>query len=150
VAVQEVQLYGCRMEPGIVRKTIEIDAPRWAVWEALTDPTSVASWLGSPVDLVFVAGESGSMVVDGSIRQIRVRELVDERRLVWEWWRDDEGDGVSEVSIALSELEGRTVVEVVERRGASAACTLGPAEVAAWDRRLVGLQLRLSGALVSA
>lgn len=166
MAGAHVQLYGCYMDEALVRKTIEIEAPRWAVWEALTEPALLASWLGPTADLAFVRGATGSMVVDGSVRRVRVTDVLDEQRLVWEWTSGDgdlegdadfdfdfdfDGDGErSEVAITLAEVDGRTVVEVVERRGASARCAIGPAEVDAWDRRLVGLQLSVVPALVTA
>jgi uncharacterized protein YndB with AHSA1/START domain len=133
-----------------VTRTVDIAAGADAVWDAVADPDLRATWLDDP---------------DALSRAVRVDEVDAGRRMVWTWWRDDEGPGASTVEIALRPLDGGgTRVVVTETLAVPIPVTLpapaGPAPRAragaaaratrAWDRRLLGLELVFVGVLAGA
>lgn len=122
--------------PAVVRRAVEVEARPEEVWHAVADPDERALWLDDP---------------DAAARTLRVDEVVAPERLVWTWWRDDDGGDASTVSVVLTPLDdGGTRVEVTEVRlavpRASVAAPTRPPGWARcaldrWDRRLLGLEL---------
>jgi uncharacterized protein YndB with AHSA1/START domain len=110
-----------------ITRQVLLDASADEVWAELVDEDARADWLGERRAIEILSAEPG-------------------RSLRWRWSdpaADRRGEG-STVTIELEETDdGRTQLTVTERAGAS-ACTLGPAtvDVEAWDRRLLGLELR--------
>ena len=79
------------------------------VWRALTEPESLARWLGRPNDVELSAG--GHFVLDlpeGDRVEARVRELEPERVLELDWRRP--GEEPSVVRFELREEAGRKVL----------------------------------------
>ena len=117
-----------------VTRSVELEADRDAVWEAIADPEVRAAWLDDE---------------DAAARTVRVDQVEAGRRLVWTWWRDD-GDepDAATVEIAVSPREGggtRVVVTetpVAAPLSASAAAPVPRATAdRRWDYRLLGLEL---------
>ncbi len=137
--------------PGVVTRSVDVDADVADVWQAVTDPTERALWLDDP---------------DALARHVRIDESAPGRRLAWTWWHPgDEGDA-SSVSVVLSPADGGgTRVVVTEwlpaatplggtlRAASARAGTTSPTGVAhrspswvrcacdRWDSRLLGLEL---------
>lgn len=126
------------MDP-IVTREVTVDAPLEDVWEAVTDEATRADWLAE----------------DGADRPLQVEETVERERITWRWGPDEDGPA-STVTITLRPHDdGTTGVHVVERllapaarasvrsagslRASASAVLAG----AAWDRRLLGLELCL-------
>jgi len=79
------------------------------VWRALTDPESLARWLGRPNDVQLQAGGSFVLELPGGDRvEGRVRELEPERVLELDWSLP--GEDVSLVRFELREEGDRTVL----------------------------------------
>jgi len=116
------------MDP-IVTREVTVDAPLEDVWEAVTDEATRADWLAE----------------DGADRPLQVEETVERERITWRWGPDEDGPA-STVTITLRPHDdGTTSVHVVERLLAPAARASASAVLAgaAWDRRLLGLELCL-------
>ncbi|MFS8586083.1 MAG: SRPBCC domain-containing protein, partial [Acidimicrobiia bacterium] len=97
--------------PAVVRRAVEVEARPEEVWHAVADPDERALWLDDP---------------DAAARTLRVDEVVAPERLVWTWWRDDDGGDASTVSVVLTPLDdGGTRVEVTEVRLAAPRAPVG-------------------------
>jgi uncharacterized protein YndB with AHSA1/START domain len=80
------------------------------VWEALTEPERLEEWFATEVELDARPGGAGVFRWgDGEERRATVREIAAEERLVLDW-EDDGG----EVVLELAEVEGGTLLRVVE------------------------------------
>lgn len=136
--------------PWAVTRTITLDAPAALVWDELTDRDALADWLGLVVDSSVAAGATGTHREDGIERDVRFLDVDREHGLAWHW--GDDADGAT-VTVTLVEDGDTTSVTVTETRGAAATCSVADAHVdlgadapfGAWDRRLLGLELRLAG-----
>ena len=140
--------------PDAVRRSVELDAGTAAVWDAVTRPEHLADWLEA-AEVTFVAepGAGGRFVgVDGEHRTAVVEEVVDERRLVFRWWPDDDGGAASRVELDLTPSPRGTRLTVVEAplpraatatvtASATATAALGAGGGDAWAWRLGVLQL---------
>ena len=108
-----------------ITRQIVLDAERADVWDALIDPKVRSEWLDDERPIEILTARAG-------------------HELTWTWGSPD-GDGESTVVIQLEQTDDdRTVLTVTERQAAAASCSVGPGavDVEAWDRRLLGLELR--------
>lgn len=73
-----------------VRRSISIQAPRSAVWRAITDPQQISRWFGHTVLDRVGAGATGTMTFPhyGSI-PLRVEEYDEPHRITYAWNNDD-------------------------------------------------------------
>lgn len=128
--------------PAITR-TLTLDAPISDVWDELTDAEALADWLGLVVDGSVAAGATGTHREDGIERDVRFLDVDVARGVSWRW--GDDGDAAT-VSITLATDGDTTTVTVTETWGAAASCSVTEARADgsfdAWDRRLLGLELR--------
>jgi uncharacterized protein YndB with AHSA1/START domain len=80
------------------------------LWEALTEPERLEEWFATEVELDPRPGGAGVFRWgDGDERRATVREAVEEERLVLDW-----EDGGGEVVLELEEVDGGTLLRVVE------------------------------------
>jgi uncharacterized protein YndB with AHSA1/START domain len=122
-----------------VRLTRRYRAPAAEVWRALTDPESLARWLGRPNDVQLEAG--GSFVLElpeGGRVAGRVRELEPERVLELDWSLP--GEDVSLVRFELREEDDRTVLVLDHSQVEEVH---GMAYMARWTRLLERLEEEL-------
>ncbi|MGH9096030.1 MAG: SRPBCC family protein [Acidimicrobiales bacterium] len=85
------------------------------LWELLTDPSSVATWFGSTVEwelapgaeIRFADGEDGD-------RTGRVESVTPPRQLRFQWWPDERGAEISEVTYHLESIEDGTQLTITE------------------------------------
>lgn len=128
-----------------VERTVVLDASPEDVWRAVSDEAELAEWFGGDVALDATPGGSGRFDEPGQATRHAVVEEVDEgRRLVWRWWTDD-GAAPSRVELTVERVAGGTRLTVVEAPVAPAASAGGgvrSARAAAWERRLLALELR--------
>jgi uncharacterized protein YndB with AHSA1/START domain len=92
-----------------IRLTRRLAATPEEVWKALTDPESLARWLGRPNDVDLTPG--GAFVLqlsEGDRIEGRVREVERQRVLELDWRR--EGEEVSRVRFELVGEETGTVL----------------------------------------
>jgi len=133
------------MERTVTREVV-LDTTADELWTLLTDPTELGDWLGDEVRFDPTPGGAASVVDGGTVRHGRVLEAERGRRLGFTWWPADDETAASTVSFTLAEEEGRTRLTVVETipapQGTAKACSLVDAG-AAWDDRLLGLEVRL-------
>jgi uncharacterized protein YndB with AHSA1/START domain len=80
------------------------------LWEALTEPERLEEWFATEVELDPRPGGAGFFRWgDGDERRATVREASEEERLVLDW-----EDGGGEVVLELEEVDGGTLLRVVE------------------------------------
>jgi len=140
-----------------VRREVILDATADELWDLLTDPAELGGWLGDEVRLDPTPGGAASVLTDdGTVRHGRVVEAEAGRRLGFTWWPEDDERMASTVRFTIDQEGGRTRLTVVEtlpepsatlrngsgRNGAAKACSLADAG-AAWDDRLLGLEVRI-------
>jgi uncharacterized protein YndB with AHSA1/START domain len=109
-----------------ITREVVLDADLDEVWNALIDRDQRADWLDDDRPLQILHVDTG-------------------RSLTWRWSAPDPQGVESTVDLELEATEdGRTRLTVVERATAATRCTLDQAviDVDAWDRRLLGLELR--------
>lgn len=128
-----------------VERQITLPSAAADVWELLTEPTELATWLGDDVDLEAVPGATGVIVErDGTRRSLLVDEVEPGQRLAWHWWPDDDPTASpSRVEITLQPTEGGTTVRVVEHLVASASTGDRAFASEAWSHRLLHLEALL-------
>ncbi len=115
------------------------------LWEALTEPDSLAGWFGAQVEWDLTPGGAARFVgAEEGDRHGLVDDVAPGRRLRFRWWPDDDEEAVSEVSYELDPEDEGTRLTVIERpvapsafRGASACAVTWDG----WDDRLTGLWL---------
>lgn len=145
-----------------IRRTVDLDASADELWRLVSDPAELATWLGADVELALVPGATGRVTdLDGSVRRVVVDTCTDgtgvERRQVgFTWWRDGDESTASIVTLTVERdpagTDGRSRLTVVEQpvaRAGGRTCQASVADVDAWERRLVGLELAVfTGPLV--
>jgi uncharacterized protein YndB with AHSA1/START domain len=108
-----------------ITRQVLLEADVDEVWLALTDEDARQEWLDDPRPLEVVRARTGE-------------------ELTWRW--DDPDRGTSSVVTLHLEAtdDGDTLLTVTETLAAAPACSLDAAtvDVDAWDRRLLGLELR--------
>jgi uncharacterized protein YndB with AHSA1/START domain len=131
------------MEP--IERQVTLPADLESVWELLTRPEDLSTWLGDDVVLDATPGATGRVVErDGTSRSLVVDEVDAGRRLSWHWWADDGSDVLSQVEITLAPTADGTLLRVVERPLAEDADTVARASAgAAWSHRLLHLEALL-------
>ncbi len=104
------------------RVETEFDAEPAEVWRALTEPETMAEWLGRPVEFTLEPGAEGTIGHrddgdDGDgvdeTTVVVVEEVDDERRLVFRWASATEPPTV--VELDLRPVGRRTHLTIVER-----------------------------------
>ena len=145
-----------------VRREVVLDTTAEELWTLLTDPAELGGWLGDEVQLDPTPGGAASVLAgDGTVRHGRVVEAEAGRRLGFTWWPADDERVASTVRFTIDQEGERTRLTVVEtlpepsaslrtgagrkgsgRNGAAKACSLADAG-AAWDDRLLGLEVRM-------
>ncbi len=133
-----------------IRRQIDLDADLARVWQALTDPEELSSWLGGPVDLEMRPGSNGTVIDDeGTLRHTLIGDVDVERRLSFRWW-PSEGSGtdgtVSEVTFELCPTETGTRLVVTETPLERTTVQASIAKASYWEARLDTLWLRVSAA----
>jgi uncharacterized protein YndB with AHSA1/START domain len=125
-----------------VTRSVDLDAPLEAVWDAVADPERRGAWLDDE---------------DAAGRVFRLDAADPGRALRWTWWDPDDARRASRVDIELTELaSGRTRLVVTERpvvrprwtgtpkaQARSQASVRAGAHASAWEYRLLGLELLL-------
>jgi len=116
-----------------IERHVELDASPDAVWDAVCAPDT---WLADEGRLDVRPGGDGVLTDDGVVRRVVVETVEEGRRLVYRWWRDDEGEA-SRVEITVVPGGGptRLVVRETHLAGPVAAMTAA----GRWELRLTCL-----------
>jgi uncharacterized protein YndB with AHSA1/START domain len=102
-------------EPLTITRHVELDIEADRLWDALTDSSLLATWLGDHVDLDVRPGGTGTVVDDGVVRRVRVDHVQHGRELTFTWWDDDHPEVASTVRFAVEQLpEGTSRLAIVE------------------------------------
>jgi uncharacterized protein YndB with AHSA1/START domain len=104
----------------VIEQEVRIDAPIERVWQVVTDPEYVAKWFGETAEIELRPGGPLVFGWDGHGRFHGVVERVEPpREFAFRWVHDAGvpvgGESVETlVSISLSEVDGGTLVRLVE------------------------------------
>lgn len=107
----------------LIEREMDFSASPREVWEALTDPEWLGSWLADDVELELWPGGEARFATGDQIRTGWVEEVCApggdgpesaEGRLAF-WWAED-GEPASRVELSLSPLDPGTRLRVVETR----------------------------------
>jgi uncharacterized protein YndB with AHSA1/START domain len=102
-----------RTEPGVTR-SVDLDAPPAAVWDALTEEMLLGEWLAEEVELeAEPGGEIVCRYADGEERRGEVELVEEAERLAWSWWRAGD-EGPSRVELVLDAVADGTRLTVIE------------------------------------
>ena len=85
------------MEPTRITRQTDFDTPADALWDLVTDPEEMASWLGDRVEIDMRPGGEGTIVDDGIVKHVVIEELHESRRLSFTWWEPDDRSTASRV-----------------------------------------------------
>ena len=130
-------------------QVVDLDASIGAVWDAISDPGGLASWLGSSVELELRPGGRGRVVEeDGTVRDLVVTDVRSGEQIAWHWWSDT-GD-LSSVELHLDEHEGHTRLRIVETTliplALNDGALPGPAQIDTVRSHVAGCSRRWSAA----
>lgn len=127
----------------MLERQVVIPASPERLWNALTDPASLAAWFGADVEWdLRPGGDARFSEEDGSQRRGVIDAVAPGRSLSFRWWPDGDADAVtSQVTYILEPEELGTRLTVTEQPVlASAPVYRGRASFAetwtAWDTRL--------------
>jgi uncharacterized protein YndB with AHSA1/START domain len=124
-----------------LRLTRRYDAAPAEVWDALTEPASIARWLGVSAAVELRDGGEFAIDVPGEERtEGRVRALEPGRLLELDWRRDGEDPSVVRFEVTR---DGGVTVLVLEHRLVEEP--LGMSYLARWTRALERFPARTAG-----
>ncbi|WP_195210540.1 SRPBCC family protein [Actinomarinicola tropica] len=135
------------MSDDAIRTATDLDADPDLVWEALTSPDGVASWLGEGSHLVPESGAALDVAdVETGVRKVgRVEQVDPGRRLTFVWWPEgDDPDTGHRVDVVLTPSghgggDGTTTLTITEAPLSARASIAG----APWAWRAAGIELAL-------
>ena len=107
------------MEPLTITRTIEINAPRERVWEAVTTAELLASWFPDAITLDLRIGGRGVMTFEGyGSYPFEVQELDPQDHVAYRWasgaGEADLTKGSTLARFTLTDIPGGTLVTVDE------------------------------------
>jgi uncharacterized protein YndB with AHSA1/START domain len=133
-----------------IERQVTLPASPEEVWDLLTRPEELVTWLGDDVELDPTPGAVGRVLErDGREHHLTVEEVDEASRLSWRWWTpDDDGQptDASRVVITLTPMPTGTLLRVVEELPqpvATARASSAPRAEAAWSHRLLHLEALL-------
>jgi uncharacterized protein YndB with AHSA1/START domain len=121
--------------PDLITRELDLPVAPGAVWQAITQPEWLESWLAETVSIDLHPGGDARFVVDGEAREGWVEDVRppgDARSGVLTFWWQADGEPASRVSLQITPTAGGTRLRVMEAR---------PLEVL----DLVGIPMRDSG-----
>ena len=130
----------------MLQREVVFPVPADRLWEALTEPDSLAGWFGADVEWDLTPGGTARFLgTDDGDRHGLVDDVAPGRRLRFRWWPDDDEEAVSEVSYQLDPEDEGTRLTVTERRVTPAprppSASASAVRWDGWDDRLTGLWL---------
>jgi uncharacterized protein YndB with AHSA1/START domain len=129
----------------MLQREVVFPVPPDRLWEALTEPESLAGWFGADVEWDLTPGGRAHFAgADEGDRDGLVDDVSPGRHLRFRWWPEGDEEAASEVSYRLDPEDAGTRLTVTERRVATAPTACARACVTTsgwdgWDDRLAGL-----------
>jgi uncharacterized protein YndB with AHSA1/START domain len=125
-------------EPLTITRHVDLDIDADHLWDALTDSSLLATWLGDHVELDVRQGGTGTVIDDGVLRRVRVDHVHHGRELTFTWWEEETPEVASTVRFEVERLpEGTSRLAIVETFDANAlggTATQARASTGARDR----------------
>jgi len=103
------------MDPTTITRQVDLDAPADELWDLVSDPDQMATWLGDSVDVDLRPGGTGTVVDDGIVRHVQIEEVSESRRLSFTWWESGDRSTESRVVFAIGTSDdGRSRLTITE------------------------------------
>ena len=103
------------MDPTTITRQVDLDTPADELWDMVSDPDQMATWLGDSVDVDLRPGGTGTVVDDGIVRHVHIDEVSESRRLSFTWWESDDRSTESRVVLAIGTIaDGRSRLTITE------------------------------------
>jgi uncharacterized protein YndB with AHSA1/START domain len=103
------------MDPTTITRQVDLDTPADELWDMVSDPDQMATWLGDSVDVDLRPGGTGTVVDDGIVRDIEIDEVSESRRLSFTWWESGDRSTASRVEFVIgTTADGRSRLTITE------------------------------------
>ncbi|MEO8695606.1 MAG: SRPBCC domain-containing protein [Acidimicrobiales bacterium] len=103
------------MDPTTITRQVDLDTPADELWDMVSDPDQMATWLGDSVDVDMRPGGTGTVVDDGIVRDIEIDEVNESRRLSFTWWESGDRATASRVEFVVgTTTDGRSRLTITE------------------------------------
>jgi uncharacterized protein YndB with AHSA1/START domain len=103
------------MDPTTITRQVDLDTPADELWDMVSDPDQMATWLGDSVDVDLRPGGTGTVVDDGIVRDIEIDEVSESRRLSFTWWESGDRSTASRVEFVIGRTaDGRSRLTITE------------------------------------
>ena len=130
------------MDPTTITRQVDLDTPADELWDMVSDPDQMATWLGDSVDVDLRPGGTGTVVDDGIVRHVQIEEVSQPRRLAFTWWESDDRSTESRVVFAIgTTIDGRsrlTITETLRGRSPGMVARASAASMR-WEVRVLSL-----------
>ncbi|MEO5839255.1 MAG: SRPBCC domain-containing protein [Acidimicrobiales bacterium] len=130
------------MNPTTITRQVDLDTPADELWELVSDPDQLATWLGDSVDVDVRPGGTGTVVDDDIVRVVEVEEVSESRRVSFTWWESGDRSTASRVEFAIGTTDdGRSRLTITETLPDQAPPMTARASVARmrWEVRVLSL-----------
>ncbi len=133
----------CAMQPVTITRRVDFAFSPDELWQLVSTPDSLSAWLGDSVELDLRPAGSGVVIDGGVIRDVRVTEVSNGRRLGFVWCDRDDPSTPSHVTFDVeSDRDGGSHLVITETLtasgGAADAADIAGAQ-AAWEVRVLSL-----------
>ena len=103
------------MDPTTITRQVDLDTPADELWDMVSVPDQMATWLGDSADVDLRPGGTGTVVDDGIVRHVQIEEVSEPRRLSFTWWESDDRSTESRVVFAIgTAADGRSRLTITE------------------------------------
>lgn len=145
--------YDFAMEPTTITRQVDLDTSSDDLWDMVSDPDQMATWLGDSVDVDVRPGGTGTVVDDGIVRHVQFEEVTESRRLSFTWWESGDRSTESRVEFTIVTIEdGRSRLTITETlpdqsprmavRACAAQMRWGVRVLSLWARTVVLVSMR--------
>lgn len=94
----------------VIKKEYHIFAPQTKVWDTLTNPKTIEAWGAGPAKMTDKKDFKFSLW-GGSIHGTNL-EVVPNKKLIQEWYSDDDPETATKVTFTLTHKEGCTTLKL--------------------------------------
>ena len=89
------------MDPTTITRHVDLDTSADELWELVSDPDQMATWLGDSVDVEVRPGGTGTVVDDEIVRHVEIEEVDESRRVSFTWWESGDRSTASRVEFVI-------------------------------------------------
>lgn len=126
-------------QPTVVTRTVDLEMSPEDLWALVGDGDRWSDWMVDESAVEVAPGSDGRVHDDGVDRGVRITEVVEGERVLFDWWPADRPDSVSTVELEVVPRDSGAVLHIAEtfppaRHLALVMASASTASVA-WDVR---------------